>query len=82
MLDKCPECGKEISTSAAFCPGCGYQPVRSDIVREACLLIGVILLSIVGIQYTSAAWVPFGVFVVLLIVRVWRHWQSKTSRDT
>ena len=33
-LIKCPECGKEISSSAASCPNCGY-PIRGPLPKAA-----------------------------------------------
>ncbi len=33
MIINCPECGKEISDKAKFCPNCGY-PISEDIARN------------------------------------------------
>ena len=32
-LIKCPECGKEVSTSAETCPHCGF-PIKQDLVKQ------------------------------------------------
>ena len=44
-LEKCPECGGQLSTSARFCPHCGY--VR---VARIALVIGVaVAMMLLGI---------------------------------
>lgn len=65
-LMKCPECGREVSTSALSCPGCGYplqsmhprKPVRYEhkIVKFRCLGRGQEAINKKLAPYTSEGW--------------------------
>jgi hypothetical protein len=49
-LKQCPECGRDVSTEAASCPGCGHpiRPVASEFraFRKRGLLTSVIICSV------------------------------------
>ena len=44
-LEKCPECGGQVSTKARFCPHCGYVRVQKMLlamaVAGALMLLGI-----------------------------------------
>ena len=51
-LEKCPECGGQLSTTARFCPHCGY--VRAQKIALAIALAGALaLLGAVLVFLTS-----------------------------
>ena len=47
-LIKCPECGTEVSSSAAACPKCGY-PVQAKRSARIHWVVLVVLILFVGI---------------------------------
>ena len=49
-LQKCRECGKEISTQAASCPQCGAPKKKSGCLNQIALL----MLLLVGVIYVMA----------------------------
>lgn len=64
-LINCPECGKEISNKAAFCPHCGYPLLSEDASRleearrkdkQLLIRIGVLLLIGIAAILAFAFW--------------------------
>lgn len=66
-LIKCPECGKEISSSASACPNCGH-PVKASAIAPAqregpfmqtlncgCVVIAVLLLFVLVVALIAGA---------------------------
>ncbi len=51
-LEKCPECGGQLSTTARFCPHCGY--VRMPKVALAMALAGAIMILGIGVAFLMA----------------------------
>ena len=74
-LIKCPECQKEVSTSAASCPHCGYplqkaQPIQYETttVKIRCWGRGTNSLNEKLSQYTRQGWE--------VVSTVEDHWQG------
>lgn len=62
-LTKCPECDKEVSTTAETCPNCGYrliskpQQAKKSIPKSAIIAIVAVLIVIAGIfAYNNMLW--------------------------
>ena len=51
-LEKCPECGGQLSTTARLCPHCGY--VRTPRIALAIVLAGVMMLLGLGVALFTA----------------------------
>jgi endogenous inhibitor of DNA gyrase (YacG/DUF329 family) len=47
-LKPCPECGKEISSSAKVCPSCGKRIPISPIIRIAVIVITILAVFFIG----------------------------------
>lgn len=52
-LEKCPECGGQLSTTARFCPHCGY--VRAPKMALALAVAGGMMLLGIAVALLTAA---------------------------
>ena len=53
-LEKCPECGGQLSTRARFCPHCGYVRVQKALViavAGALALLGAVLVFLTSMPH-------------------------------
>lgn len=46
-LIKCRECGKDVSTEATACPGCGAPPAQPEKQKQGSPLVGVIVMAVI-----------------------------------
>lgn len=75
-LTKCPDCGREISSEAPACPGCG-KPNTAAVVKEknskqgfGCLLILLSIPAAVVLGPFAAVLAIVGIVLVALNTRV------------
>jgi hypothetical protein len=52
MIDRCPDCGKDLSTEAQACPHCG-KPVSKPLETTAKVVFGIIGGILLAIRYHS-----------------------------
>lgn len=64
-LTDCPDCGRQVSTTAAFCPHCGHRPVvRKSPGRLQTMPLPVLIVAlIVAMVLLTYALPQYAVFV-------------------
>ncbi len=78
-LINCPECKKEISDAAKFCPHCGFQPIirKTDVSNEtksAQQKKGITKNPNAGCA--SAIGVVVLIFLLIFVIGSWKDWTS------
>ncbi len=53
-LEQCPECGKDISTTAESCPHCGFQDQSGKVVAAATSTVRIILMVLAFLSVVSS----------------------------
>lgn len=71
MLAKCPECGKEISTSAKACPNCGCRDVPQPPPKPPTVADRVVTFVLGIVIAALGAGIIYGVFASALKDKAW-----------
>lgn len=56
-LTMCDECGREVSTAAAACPGCG-APMRGAVASSATVAVGIV---------RAVVWIVCAIAILVII---------------